>query len=662
MGKTSTIGTIRIGLLLNSKGVTSGATAANKSLDSVRNSALKSLNALEGIAKVKGITAAEAKLRQLDGTLDKLANKSKKTKSAFSSIFTGLGQFGLAVQGLKSASSILSTPLTLVNDLQQNTAAFEIFTGSADKAKKMISDINKLSANTSVGGGASIGQAAKTMLGFGVETEAVIPALTSLSEIAAGSEEKFQGLALVYSQVRAQGKLMGNDMYQFVNNGVGILDLLSKSTGKSVGELKASIEKGAISFDMVNEALVKATQEGGKYYGMNQKISSTLGGVWNQVTSQVTLAMTNISSKIVETFKVTEGLKYLNQFVSYVTSNFDSLYNKGVALFGTLRPYITKQFEIMSAYVQMFGGILFSVGDMAWAFGSTVVGAIGSVYTYLTGGLPTFQGFGDFVIGVMNAIEFSFLNWRDVLAYVGVSIASFVVTSSNQLDHFAATIIHYIAGGLGVAKDYFIGFAKFTGNMWGNLASNIVNVFSSLPDLISGNLGWEDVWTPLTDGFKMEIRNIEGMSSRVIGGIEKDLIDTQESLAQKLGTGYDKFLADKKNKTFLPTLPTIETPKIGLNPATGVAKGPEIAAKPPEIAAKASEKTMKETSPQFAGADLVGSKEARAALLRFRFGANAKDSSKEISKNTKEANNYLKSMDKKLKATTTEVSETVSFV
>src|SRR5690606_3706400 len=94
-------------------------------------------------------------------------------------------------------------------------------------------------------------------------------------------DEKLSGLSLVYSQIMATGKLMGQDLMQLINQGFNPLQIISEETGLSMGVLKEQMEKGAISSDMVSEAFRIATSEGGRYYGMTEKMSQSAGGKWS---------------------------------------------------------------------------------------------------------------------------------------------------------------------------------------------------------------------------------------------------------------------------------------------------------------------------------------------------------------------------------------------
>ena len=183
------------------------------------------------------------------------------------------GGVGLALQGWESIKAIFNKGI----ELEQSNIKFEVLLGSVEKAKTMLSDLTQYAEKTpySFDG---LQKGAETMLGFGIAEEKIIPNMKMLGDIAMGSDEKLQGLSLVYSQIMATGTLMGQDLLQLINQGFNPLQIISEQTGLSVGDLKKKMEEGAISSQMIEEAFRLTTSEGGRFYGMSQRMSESAGG------------------------------------------------------------------------------------------------------------------------------------------------------------------------------------------------------------------------------------------------------------------------------------------------------------------------------------------------------------------------------------------------
>lgn len=123
-----------------------------------------------------------------------------------------------------------------------------------------------------------LAQGAQTMLAFNIPVQEVMEHLKAIGDISMGDSEKFKSLTLAFSQMSATGKLMGQDLLQMINAGFNPLQVISEQTGKSIGQLKEEMEKGAITTKMVQDAFHAAASEGGQFNGMLEAQSKTLKG------------------------------------------------------------------------------------------------------------------------------------------------------------------------------------------------------------------------------------------------------------------------------------------------------------------------------------------------------------------------------------------------
>lgn len=161
--------------------------------------------------------------------------------------------------------------------------------------------------------------ALQMMIGFGIQAEDAITYLKTLGDISMGDTVHFNSLALAFSQMSAAGKLMGQDLNQMINAGFNPLQQISEKTGKSIGELKDEMSKGAISAQMVQQAFIDATSEGGKFYGMASEGAKTLNG-------QISMLQESVDNMFNDMGQASEGV-ILNsiQAVTKLVENYEKV-------------------------------------------------------------------------------------------------------------------------------------------------------------------------------------------------------------------------------------------------------------------------------------------------------------------------------------------------
>ncbi len=194
---------------------------------------------------------------------------------------------------------------------QTTATSFEVLLGSQQKSVEMLDKINtyaKVSPYDRMGAQ----NAAKTMLGFGVSAETVISDLKMLGDVAGGDNQRLQQLALVFGQISAAGKLQGQDLLQLINAGYNPLLDIAEMTGQTMSEVRDQMSKGAIGVDMVRAAFVNATSEGGRYYGMIDKLAESPAGKFGEMKDtalETMLALYNvIQPLIIPVFETLTGV------------------------------------------------------------------------------------------------------------------------------------------------------------------------------------------------------------------------------------------------------------------------------------------------------------------------------------------------------------------
>jgi tape measure domain-containing protein len=155
---------------------------------------------------------------------------------------------------------------------------FEAMLGSADKAKKLLTDLSEYNKKTPFEL-PDLQEQAGNLLAIGVAVDDLIPTMDTLGKISRGNSQRFGFLALAFGQVKTATKLTGAELRQFTENGVPLLELLAQQTGKTTAQMREDISDGAVSFDMVDKALKSTVQEGGRFYNYFERNSNNFSYV-----------------------------------------------------------------------------------------------------------------------------------------------------------------------------------------------------------------------------------------------------------------------------------------------------------------------------------------------------------------------------------------------
>lgn len=201
-------------------------------------------------------------------------------------IASGMGKLGVGIaKGFAVATTAVMGATTAVmgfgvkfnNEIEQYTTSFGTMLGSADKANEFVSTLKSMASKTPFELG-DLAKSSQTLLAFGMSAEETTKYLQVLGDISQGDKDKLNSLSLSFAQMSSTGKLTGQDLLQMVNAGFNPLQQISEKTGKSIGQLKEEMADGAISAEMVQQAFVEATSEGGRFYGAMEAQSKTFNG------------------------------------------------------------------------------------------------------------------------------------------------------------------------------------------------------------------------------------------------------------------------------------------------------------------------------------------------------------------------------------------------
>lgn len=232
----------------------------------------------------------------------KIETAKKETQSAANSLNRSANTAGNGVSGMASQFAAASAKATVLANMltslgtkavglakgfvemgisynaqiEKYTTGFTNMLGSAQAAQEAMQAIQEDAARTPFDV-ASLTQANQLLISAGENAEysrKVINALGDAVSATGGGNDELSRMAANLQQIANVGKASAIDIKQFAYAGINIYQILADYTGKSVQE----VQNMTISYDLLSQALIAASEEGGRYYNAMDTQSQTMDG------------------------------------------------------------------------------------------------------------------------------------------------------------------------------------------------------------------------------------------------------------------------------------------------------------------------------------------------------------------------------------------------
>jgi tape measure domain-containing protein len=207
------------------------------------------------------------------GALKTIADKAKNAAKSFG----GFGKAAALAAAAAGAAAFAKFSFGAAGELQRQTKSLEVLTGSLDTAKGIISELKAFGAVTPFTSQELI-ETSKRLKAFGFETNQVVDVTKRLADVAGATGADLGGIATAFGQIQSKGRLQTEELLQLQERGVGLGDELQKMYGMTGEEFSKALEKGQISAEAANVALIRLTEQGGKYANGAVAQSDTLFG------------------------------------------------------------------------------------------------------------------------------------------------------------------------------------------------------------------------------------------------------------------------------------------------------------------------------------------------------------------------------------------------
>lgn len=222
----------------------------------------------------QGLKTAEGYMNSFG---DATSGSSKSLAGAIAQGTIMAGLFSkLSSAALAAAKSFIQSGIDYNAQIESYTVGFTNMLGSAEAAQQAMAKIQEDAARTPFNVEA-LTQANQLLISAGENagySEKVILALGNAVNAAGGGNAELSRMAQNLQQIANVGKAASIDIKQFAYAGINIYQVLADYTGKSVQE----VQNMTISYDLLSQALIAASEEGGRYYGAMETQSQTMNG------------------------------------------------------------------------------------------------------------------------------------------------------------------------------------------------------------------------------------------------------------------------------------------------------------------------------------------------------------------------------------------------
>ena len=479
-----------------------------------------------------GLKDLEGKSKQASEQIDKGFKSNDKNLLSLKNTAKIVG----GVFAGKLVKDTLSMGMAFNNQIENYTANFEVLLGSEEEAVKRVDELKVIAQKTPFGI-ADLSEATKTLLAFEVPANETNDILKMMGDISLGNKEKLKGLSLVFGQVSSAGKLTGQDLMQFINQGFNPLNYIAKRTGESMEDLRKRMSEGGVSVDEVKQAMIDATSEGGKFYKGMEKGSQTLEGKMSTLKDTFAEFLGN-KLKPLSAFV---GNKLIPNLIKLI-ENFDKTKPVLVVL-GVAIATVTSLFVVYNLQ-QLFANKNLTLWQGLCATGKVATKALGNAFTFLTSPI------GLVIVAIGSAIAIGYLlykYWDDVKKKMNEFdkwlSGVFVTDWSNQF------------GFLGHIMNGFVATIK---NIWDSIKQIFNGVVEFVKGAFAGN--WKQAWQGVVDAFGGIMSGLTSVIKAPLNGVIS-LVNGAIGALNGISVSIPKWVPKFGGRTFgvsIPSIPYLE--------------------------------------------------------------------------------------------------------
>jgi tape measure domain-containing protein len=249
------------------------------------NDATKNLN--------KNTNQLKNRLNEGKRSLDRFGNSANKSSKGVNNLLGTIRKLAAAFAVFQVGKFVIFQTA----ELERQRKSLEVLTGSVAKTNTIIAELKAFGAVTPFKASELI-ETTKRLKAFGFETDKLVDNTKRIADIAGATGADLDGIATAFGQIQAKGKLQQEENLQLLERGVDITTELKNITGLQGDAFADAMRKGKIGADLVNQALINLTNEGGAFFGGASAQSTTLAGKFSTLQDGIETLAQNVGEKL----------------------------------------------------------------------------------------------------------------------------------------------------------------------------------------------------------------------------------------------------------------------------------------------------------------------------------------------------------------------------
>jgi hypothetical protein len=269
--------------------------------DAYANTQMKRADAYASSQKaLEQLRIARMQAAKASDTHNAAMKRTNSTMSAQSRIAGELKNQIANVYSIYSIERFVRGLYTIGGEFQKQRIALTSIIGDSMKAETIFNRIKDL-AVVSPFQFKELASYTKQLSAYSIPYEELYDTTKRLADISAGVGVDMGRIILAYGQVRSAAFLRGQELRQFTEAGIPLVDELAKRFTKltgvvtSAGDVFDKISRKEVSFGMVKDVLWELTDEGGKFYNMQEALAESLAGKWSNLQDAWDVMMADIA-------------------------------------------------------------------------------------------------------------------------------------------------------------------------------------------------------------------------------------------------------------------------------------------------------------------------------------------------------------------------------